>query len=635
MGLKESFQIGRIVVHPKDPNTVYVGALGRLYGPNERRGVFRTTDGGKSWDRVLYANETTGAIDLRMHPSDPQTLIAAMWERQRDGFDSWPGSEVPKPDGYNGYDPTTKWGPGSGLYKTTDGGRTWRKLTRGLPPGNVGRIGLDWCRKNPKVVYAIVDCENIGKGPRPLTAYLGAVGVDADGQARLAQIMPDSPAAKAGLQVGDVVRTAGGQAVSGFDQLLDYLRERKPGEKIKLQIGRGSDTRDFEIALTGRPGSPDASLVWLGVSGETREDRAVLTQVVDGGPADKAGLETDDVVLAIDDKPAAGFDPLIEAVRSHQAGDKVKLKIARGQQTREVEVTVELRPARPGSSAKETPTDVYLGIQGEDVAGGARLTRITEGGPAEKLGLQEGDVVQAVAGKAIANYAALAEQIAARKAGDEMPLTVRRESSTLEIVAILETRPGANRPYGNSLGGQNHNVQDQQGAKGFEYGGVYRSSDAGETWTRVNSLNARPMYFSQIRVDPNDENYVYVLGVCPVPVGQRRRDLRGGFRPRRPRRRARPVDRSPRRQTHAHRHGRRAVRVVRPRGELGPSEPCRDRPVLSRRHRAQAALSSDRRTAGQRHVAGPQPEQDRQRPHQRRLDCRGRQRRLPMPRRSG
>ncbi len=110
MGLKETFQIGRILIDPKDPNIVYVGALGRLYGPHERRGVFRTTDGGKSWEKVLYVDDTTGVIDMRMHPADSRTLIVAMWQRQRDAFDSWPGSDVPKPDGNDGYDPSPEVG---------------------------------------------------------------------------------------------------------------------------------------------------------------------------------------------------------------------------------------------------------------------------------------------------------------------------------------------------------------------------------------------------------------------------------------------------------------------------------------------------------------------------------------------
>ena len=88
MGLKKSFQIGRILVHPKNPDIVYVGALGRLYGPNEERGLFKTTDGGKTWEKILYVDDKTGVIDLRMHPADPETLLAAAYERQRDGYDA-------------------------------------------------------------------------------------------------------------------------------------------------------------------------------------------------------------------------------------------------------------------------------------------------------------------------------------------------------------------------------------------------------------------------------------------------------------------------------------------------------------------------------------------------------------------
>ncbi len=115
------------------------------------------------------------------------------------------------------------------MYKSNDGGRSWRKLTRGLPTGQLGRIGIDWYRKDPRIVYAIIDCEHIGKGPKPATAYLGIVGQDADGKARVAQVLPDSPAAKAGVQIGDVILTVDGQSLPEFDNLLERLRERKPG----------------------------------------------------------------------------------------------------------------------------------------------------------------------------------------------------------------------------------------------------------------------------------------------------------------------------------------------------------------------------------------------------------------------
>ncbi|HEY2146946.1 MAG TPA: hypothetical protein VGH32_03360, partial [Pirellulales bacterium] len=160
MGLKKSFQIGRIAIHRTNPDIVYVGALGRLYGPSEERGLYKTTDGGKTWERVLYVDDKTGVIDLRMHPTESDTLIVATWERQRDGYDSHPAG--PTADGYDQYDPIKKWGSGGGIYKTTDGGKNWKKLKDGLPSNNLGRVGLDYYRKDPNVVFAIVDCEKIG-----------------------------------------------------------------------------------------------------------------------------------------------------------------------------------------------------------------------------------------------------------------------------------------------------------------------------------------------------------------------------------------------------------------------------------------------------------------------------------------
>src|SRR5262249_5266607 len=171
MGLKKSFQIGRIAIHPTNADIVYVGALGRLYGPSEERGLYKTTDGGKTWERVLYIDDKTGVIDVQRHPKDPETLLVATYERQRDGYDS--------------NDPAKKWGPGSGLHRTTDGGKTWKKLTKGLPTCQLGRIGIDYYRKNPDVVFAIVESEKIGGGPVPAGPHLGIQGKDGIGGAEL------------------------------------------------------------------------------------------------------------------------------------------------------------------------------------------------------------------------------------------------------------------------------------------------------------------------------------------------------------------------------------------------------------------------------------------------------------------
>jgi photosystem II stability/assembly factor-like uncharacterized protein len=141
MGLAATHHIARIQIHPGNPDIVYVAAVGHLWGANEERGVFRTTDGGKTWAKVLYVDQHTGAIDLAMDPGDPNTLFAAMYQRQRTGW------------GFNG------GGPGSGIYRTTDGGDSWTELTEGLPDGDKGRIGLDIYRRDGNLVYAVVEAD--------------------------------------------------------------------------------------------------------------------------------------------------------------------------------------------------------------------------------------------------------------------------------------------------------------------------------------------------------------------------------------------------------------------------------------------------------------------------------------------
>ena len=147
MGLAATHHIGRVVIHPKNPEVVYAAALGHLWGPNPERGVYKTTDGGKTWTQVLKINDDTGVSDIAMDPDSPDTLYAAAYERRRTPF------------GFNG------GGPGSAIYKTTDGGATWKKLMKGLPyenGGDTGRIGLDIYRKDSNIVYAIVQHEKGG-----------------------------------------------------------------------------------------------------------------------------------------------------------------------------------------------------------------------------------------------------------------------------------------------------------------------------------------------------------------------------------------------------------------------------------------------------------------------------------------
>ena len=138
MGLQDTQHIARLLIHPTDRNVVYVAAIGHQNSPNEQRGIFKTTDGGRTWNRVLFVNDHTAAIDLVFDPRNPQTLYASMWQRARAG--------------------QQHSGPESGLYKTTDGGAHWNRLNGGLPAGeHVGRIAVHVAPSNPAVVYALAD----------------------------------------------------------------------------------------------------------------------------------------------------------------------------------------------------------------------------------------------------------------------------------------------------------------------------------------------------------------------------------------------------------------------------------------------------------------------------------------------
>jgi photosystem II stability/assembly factor-like uncharacterized protein len=320
VGLSESFQVSTIIVHPTDPETVYVGACGRLWGPSNQRGLYKTTDGGKAWEKVLSIDDKTGVIDIRMKPDDPSVLLAATYERERDIYCS--------------NDPAKKWGPGSGVWRSEDAGESWVKVTEGLPSVNLGRVGLDWYVKDPSIVYAVVETERITQEP-PDVAYAGLSGKDAEVGARVTDVVEESPAAEAGLEEDDIIVRAGEETIVDYDAFRGVIKAHKAGDEVNLDIVREGEAQTIALTFGNKP---------------EREDN-----------------------------------------------------------------TDELGYPRSG-------------------------------------------------------------------------------------------------PYSGGLGGQRENIQDDQGEEGHEYGGIYRSEDAGKTWARINSLNPRPMYYSEIRVDPSDENHVYVLG---------------------------------------------------------------------------------------------------------------------------
>ena len=139
LGLKDTHHIGRIVVHPTDANIVYVAAVGDLWGPSKERGVYKSVDGGATWTQSFFLNEDTGFSDIAIDPQSPNIIYAAADERRRTVF------------GYSG------GGPDGGLYRTIDGGAHWAKMTTGLPTGDIGRCALDIYRKDPRIVYALVE----------------------------------------------------------------------------------------------------------------------------------------------------------------------------------------------------------------------------------------------------------------------------------------------------------------------------------------------------------------------------------------------------------------------------------------------------------------------------------------------
>jgi photosystem II stability/assembly factor-like uncharacterized protein len=165
-GLKETHHIGRVVVHPTNPDIAYVAALGKFWSANKERGLYKTTDGGKTWAVSKFIDENTGFVDLQMDPADPDTLYAAAWQVRRDAF--------------SGGSPQTQDGPNGGLFKTADGGKSWEKMGGGLPETGYGRCGLSIYRKDPNVVFAIVHTDKtagaLGNAGQPATR------VDKDGK---------------------------------------------------------------------------------------------------------------------------------------------------------------------------------------------------------------------------------------------------------------------------------------------------------------------------------------------------------------------------------------------------------------------------------------------------------------------
>jgi photosystem II stability/assembly factor-like uncharacterized protein len=197
MGLSDSHHIGRIVIHPTKPDVVYVAAMGHLFSKNAERGVFRTTDGGKTWKKVLYVNDGVGAIDLVINRRSPSTLYAAMYDKQR-----FPWQIIES-------------GPESAVYRTTDGGDRWQRLSGGLPSGRIGRIGLDIYQKDPRILYALVENQN----PKPGTDAREVSALDPLAAGIIGnELYRTDDGGRSWRKVTDV-NVAGGKAPYSFNQI--------------------------------------------------------------------------------------------------------------------------------------------------------------------------------------------------------------------------------------------------------------------------------------------------------------------------------------------------------------------------------------------------------------------------------
>jgi photosystem II stability/assembly factor-like uncharacterized protein len=223
LGLRDGQQIGQIIVDPKNPNRLFVAVLGHPYGPNEERGVFRSTDGGKTFQKVLYKDENTGAIELAFDPTDARTVYADLWAARQSPWEAG-GS-------FNG--------PGSGLFKSTDGGDTWRQLTKGLPTiaDGLGRIGFSVSPSNPKRLYAIVDA---GKG-------LGTYRSDDAGESWTLMSTDPRPVSRSG----------------DFAEIRVHPKNPDVAFAANVASYRTTDGGKTWASIKGAPGGDDYHRIWI------------------------------------------------------------------------------------------------------------------------------------------------------------------------------------------------------------------------------------------------------------------------------------------------------------------------------------------------------------------------------------
>ena len=242
IGLADTQHIGKIAVDPRNPNRLFVAAIGHLYAANDERGVFRSLDGGRNWQKVLFRNADVGAVEVVIDPVNPQVVYAGLWNTRRPPWFT--------------YAPTN--GPGGGIFKSTDGGTTWKQLTTGLPAEGIGRTGIAVAPSNPKRVYAVVDClvpDPKAPAPAPSTTgrpapvpQLGGFFRSDDAGATWTRMSSDSALWGRGWYFSKVT-------VDPKDADLVYVPN--------VAVSRSKDGGKSWVTLRGSPGGDDYHQTWI------------------------------------------------------------------------------------------------------------------------------------------------------------------------------------------------------------------------------------------------------------------------------------------------------------------------------------------------------------------------------------
>ena len=251
LGLAETHHIGKIAVDPRNPNIAFVAAIGHLYAANPERGVFRTRDGGKTWQKVLYKDENVGAVEVVIDPANSQVVYAGLWNTRR-------------PPWYT-YQPTT--GPGGGIWKSTDGGTTWKPLTTGLPKEGIGRTGIAVAPSNPKRLYAVIDCllpEAPAPGAPPADTTAGRGGRGGGG----GQAAPRQGGFFRSDDAGATwTRVSSDNALWGRGWYFEKLAVDPKNADIvyvpNVAVSRTKDGGKTWVTLRGSPGGDDYHQAWI------------------------------------------------------------------------------------------------------------------------------------------------------------------------------------------------------------------------------------------------------------------------------------------------------------------------------------------------------------------------------------